>query len=308
MSALTLPSPPPAETPWALLRSVIDARLARLLHESVDARPDPLLPAMRHALLGPGKRLRPTLVLLAGRELGAPTGPVLDAACAVEMVHAASLVLDDLPAMDNASLRRGAPSTHALHGEAVAILAAVALIARAFAVLQAVESAAAQRSGQGGLVGVLAKAIGSEGLAGGQWLDLHMVPCSGGAGPAGEAGALSGVEQVCACKTGALFIAAVSLTARIAGAPRLVDARLQSFAAHLGQAYQVLDDLQDAATGEDARPTSVSLLGAPEARLRLQRHLQAARARLPSPDGPLARFVDALFGPAEAAPAHGAGR
>lgn len=116
----------------APLRDDIERHLATLLGE---AEQDQVSQAMRHSTLAPGKRVRPLLLLMAARELGAPTQPALDLACAVEMVHSASLVFDDLPCMDDAELRRGRPTTHRRYGEDIATLAAIALLTRAFSIV-----------------------------------------------------------------------------------------------------------------------------------------------------------------------------
>src|SRR5262245_47318528 len=127
----------------AMLSSETLTQLAQVLRRSVEARLDALVPppeqppsdlhrAMRHTLMAPGKRVRALLALFAERCFGGSANRAMSAACALEMVHAASLILDDLPAMDNASLRRGLPANHRLFGEATAILASVALLNRAF--------------------------------------------------------------------------------------------------------------------------------------------------------------------------------
>jgi len=135
----TEPRTVPLDLPQTLsrVRSAVDARLPELLERGpsaglLDDVLDPLPPAAQDALLSPGKRVRPGLVFLAGALFGAKEERLLDPACAVEMVHAASLALDDLPSMDDATTRRGRPALHTVHGEDLAILAGVTLIVRAF--------------------------------------------------------------------------------------------------------------------------------------------------------------------------------
>ena len=241
---------------------------------------------MRHALLAPGKRLRPLLLLLTCRELGAGDLAGLDVACALEMVHAASLALDDLPAMDDAPQRRGRPATHVAFGEDAAILASVSLLAGAFRTIAS--SRGLEPVVRAGAVSILAEAVGEEGLCGGQLDDLR------GAPGAPDADRLADCSYR---KTGILFTAAVEIAVLIAGAKGGRVARLRVFAAHLGHAFQLLDDLQDGegGSGEDAgRATLPLVLGPEEARLRLAAHIGHALANL-QPDGALAMFVRQIF-------------
>jgi len=116
------------------LRAAVDRRLAQLI-PLPETGPGQLGAAAHYALLAPGKRFRPLLTLLGAEAFGAPVSAALDVACAMEMVHAASLVLDDLPSMDDGRVRRGRPTTHLVYGEAEAILTAVGLLARAFSIV-----------------------------------------------------------------------------------------------------------------------------------------------------------------------------
>ena len=147
----------------------IEARLRALA--PAESRTGSLDAAIRYALLAPGKRLRPLLTLLAAWELGARDLKALDAACALEMVHAASLVLDDLPCMDDASERRGRPATHVAYGQDVAILCAVALLGRAFLTVASMDGIDPARRAQ--LSVILSEAVGANGLAAGQLEDLR---------------------------------------------------------------------------------------------------------------------------------------
>ncbi len=229
--------------------------------------------AMRYAVLGGGKRLRPLLVYAAGDALG-ERGPALDRpACAVELIHAYSLVHDDLPAMDDDAMRRGRPTCHVVFGEAMAILAGDALQALAFEILAPpTDASAAEIRRDLGMVRSLGRACGSEGMAGGQALDLAAV---------GRRLALDELEHMHACKTGALIRSAVHLGALVAGADAAACDALDRYAHAVGLAFQVRDDILDVegestvlgkTAGKDAaadKPTFPSILG-----------LQASRQRL----------------------------
>lgn len=286
-AAPTTATSAPGEEPWsrplpdAGVVQAIDAHLATLLPDAAD----PLVQAMRYALLGPGKRVRALLALAAGRETGASHEVALQIGCALEMLHAASLVVDDLPAMDDAEQRRGRAATHRVHGEAVALLAAIGLIAQAFAVVGAL--AAVPGAARAAMVRTLARAIGAEGLCGGQLGDLR-------AGPAG--GSLQALHHIGRRKTGALFVAAVELNALAAGAGGQRLAQLHGYAHHLGLAFQVCDDLADAGE-DDGRATYVSVLGRRGAQAALRQHVEAARGHVGADGGPLDRLVLALFAP-----------
>ena len=255
----------------AEVRAAVDARLLAILAADALA-PDPLDPlprATKEALLSPGKRLRPVLVVLAGELFEAPRPRLVEAGCAIEMVHAASLVLDDLPSMDDATLRRGKPALHVLHGEGNAILAAVTLLARAFGLL----AEAGLHARRGGLpataaldlVSRLADASGLAGLASGQALDLAT----------GEAGAtFDRLETIHARKTGALFVASAEFGAVLGGAREKELGAVRSYARNVGLAFQIVDDLLEitpaAETGKTARrapsPTFVRHVGRDGAR------------------------------------------
>jgi geranylgeranyl diphosphate synthase type II len=224
---------------------------------------------MRYATLGSGKRVRPVLTLAVAELFGArASDDVIDVACAVELVHAASLALDDLPSMDDAALRRGRPTVHREFGESVAILAAFALLARSYQLV----AGAAQRLGirryaPEDLVHHLAEAVGTGGLVGGQALDLTSKP---------EETGLDTLEYVHSHKTGALFLAAAELGAMAADARRRDLEAVGRYAKNLGLAFQIEDDLLDALaspeeTGKDTRQdlgkaTFVTLLGVEGAR------------------------------------------
>ena len=237
-----------------------------------DQSPADLHRAMRYAVLGGGKRLRPLLVYAAAQALG-EDGPQLDAAaCAVELIHAYSLVHDDLPAMDDDALRRGRPTCHIVFGEAMAILAGDALQALAFEILA--EDTTRQTSPETGMamLRTLGRACGAEGMAGGQALDLAAV---------GQPLTLAQLEHMHACKTGALIRASVQLGALAAGGDADVLPALDEYASAVGLAFQVRDDILDVegestvigkTAGKDAaagKPTFPSIIGLDASRARL---------------------------------------
>ena len=268
------------------LRSWNTARLAEveaaLSHWVAEDAPERLSDAMRYAVLDGGKRLRPLLVLAACEAVQGNTEAALRAACAVELIHAYSLVHDDMPCMDNDVLRRGKPTVHVKFGEAGALLAGDALQALAFELL-APEGDAVPASIQANLCRLLARAAGHEGMAGGQAIDLASV------GLALNEDALRRMHRM---KTGALLQGSVVMGA-VCGAPTpaVLDA-LRGYGAALGLAFQVVDDIldvtQDSATlgktaGKDAahdKPTYVSLLGLEPSRAYAEALLVQALAAL----------------------------
>jgi geranylgeranyl diphosphate synthase, type II len=266
----------------AALRQQIDHRLADLLPRPHDEK-DRVAAAMRDGLLAPGKRTRPLLMLLAGHGLGCGTPALLDVACAVEMVHTASLFLDDMPCMDNAWLRRGRPSTHARYGQDVAMLGAVALLSRAWFVVASADGLPDALRAQ--LVMVLCEAVGHDGLVRGQYRDLHE-----GATSRAAHDIASTNDQ----KTGVLFAAALDMAARMAATDGPTRSLLLRAAGEMGQAFQMRDDLEDGAEGgtedgadrtkdrhkDDGKSTLVALLGRDEVRRRLKAHLGSAEACL----------------------------
>ena len=258
------------------LRTDVEERLAQLLAES--GRADLLSLATRAGTLGSGKRMRPLLLMLVARDLGCNTPDLVDVACAVEMVHAASLMLDDMPCMDDARLRRGQPAIHVQYGEDVTILASVALLSRAFCILSSARDIPPEVRSR--LVCTLGETVGAQGLVRGQFLDLH-----GGARSAGD------IAVTNELKTGVLLGAAVDMAAIVAQADERVAASLRAFALAAGQAFQIRDDFQDgpgndsAVTGKDTgkdvgKATFINTLGVEEARRRLQAHLAEAERHL----------------------------
>ena len=233
-----------------------------------DQSPQSLHAAMRYAALGGGKRVRALLAYASGELGGADAGLVDHAAVAVELIHAYSLVHDDLPCMDDDVLRRGKPTCHVAYGEAVALLAGDALQTLAFEVLAQVPLSQAQAQ-----IAILAEAAGSHGMAGGQALDLAHV---------GDALSLNELERMHALKTGALIHAAVRLGAACGRTlDRAQDEALDRYAAAVGLGFQIVDDVLDVegtahslgkTAGKDAaqgKATYVSLLGLDAAKVRV---------------------------------------
>jgi len=234
---------------------------------SADTIPHTLHDAMRYAVLGGGKRVRPLLVHAAGEVTGASAEACDAAACAVEMIHAYSLVHDDMPCMDDDDLRRGRPTVHKAYDEATALLVGDALQTQAFVVLA--ETPALEPAARLRLVGELAQASGSVGMCGGQAIDLQHV---------GLAMTLPELEGMHRMKTGALLRASVRMGALCGSIDAAGLEALDRYAAAIGLAFQVVDDILDVTAdtatlgktaGKDAandKPTYVSLMGLEPAR------------------------------------------
>ncbi len=216
------------------------ARVERALDQrlpAADLHPGDLHRAMRYAVLGGGKRIRPVLVYAAGAAVGAALESLDGPACAVEFIHAYSLIHDDLPAMDNDDLRHGQPTCHKAFGEALAILAGDALQALAFQVLGQDSAMIADSAVRLRMLGLLGQAAGSRGMVGGQAIDLAAV---------GRELTLAELENMHIHKTGALIRASVLLGAfsRPEVEPAAL-ARLDRYAKCVGLAFQIRDDILD---------------------------------------------------------------
>jgi geranylgeranyl pyrophosphate synthase len=223
------PASAPAELAAFLdqARVQVDAELERRLRPRGED-PGRLAEAMHHAATGPGKRLRPALVLAAAEACGAAHAVAMPAAAAIEMLHAYTLVHDDLPAMDDDDLRRGRPTVHKAFNEAIAILAGDGLLTAAFGAL-------AELGPRGGdAVAVLARRAGVRELLGGQAIDLMEPP-----------GDFAAIERMHAAKTGALFAASTELGAIAAGAPMEQRVALARYGMAIGVAFQHADDRDD---------------------------------------------------------------
>ncbi len=272
-------------------RREVDAALSRWLDESLSDVPARLGEAMRYAVLGGGKRLRPAIALAAAEAVGLrDTAPALRYGCALELVHGYSLVHDDLPAMDDDDLRRGRPTVHKAFDEATAILAGDALLTLAFGWI----------AGTAQIGGALAAALCAElaagagaaatGMVGGQQLDIE---ATGRTLPAAE------VERIHRGKTSGLTAAAAAGGALCAGAAPDAVARLRRYGEALGLAFQAADDYLDVVAdpekrgkrqgGDEAedKATLVRALGLAGAKARAEEHAQAACdavAALPHPE------------------------
>ncbi len=257
-----------------------EAALDRFLPAAATA-PARLHDAMRYATLGGGKRVRPLLCHAAGEVVGAPVEKLDVPACAVEMIHAYSLVHDDLPCMDDDVLRRGKPTCHVEFDEATALLVGDALQTLAFQVLA--DQPGADPARQLAMLSLLAHASGSRGMAGGQAIDLAAT---------GKALTVEELEFMHGHKTGALIRAAVLLGAHVGGANKAELERLARFANRAGLLFQVVDDILDAegatatlgkTAGKDAaqnKSTYVNLLGLARAKAMAAGLRDEARAAL----------------------------
>ena len=255
------------------IKARIETRLDTLLP------PDTLAPrnlhrAQRHTVLAPGKRFRPLLCVLIARSAGIDSPAIYDIGCAAEIIHAASLILDDLPCMDDADLRRNRPTAHIAFDESTAILTATALLNHAFAIVAKTEGLSAEQ--KVAIVDVMAEAVGSNGLIAGQLADL--------ANSQDKPASLEEIERLNRQKTGALFdftIAATCIACEIKGEQKRA---LETFATQIGLAFQLLDDMKDnlpeadKSVGRDAgKATLLHLMGDEGAQIRLSGYLTSAR-------------------------------
>jgi geranylgeranyl pyrophosphate synthase len=253
--------------------------------------------AMRYSVLGGGKRIRPALLFATARAVGLTEDDVEAAACAIELVHVYSLVHDDLPAMDNDDLRRGRPTCHKAFDEATALLVGDALQPLAFELLATDPSLPASPAIRLRLIDMLAQAIGTFGMAGGQAIDLAVQ---------GMRLDIGQVEDMHARKTGAVIRASVLMAAECAPPldPALY-AALTTFATAVGLAFQIQDDLLDVtgdvstlgkATGADserAKPTHPAVIGIPASQQRV-RHLHSQAINALTPFGDRAQSLRSL--------------
>lgn len=290
----------PAQTDFAVQLKSWQARMEQALAArlpSADAEPVRLHAAMRYSVLGAGKRVRPMLVFATARAIGLGEAQVEAAACALELVHAYSLVHDDLPAMDDDDLRRGRPTCHRAFDEGTAVLVGDALQSLAFQVLASDPSLPAQAAVRLRLIGLLAQASGTAGMAGGQAIDLE---AQGGQLP------VDGIEAMHALKTGALIRASVQMAAACApDLPAHLWDALTGFAVPIGLAFQIQDDLLDVlgevgvvgkATGADrarGKPTHPAVVG-PAASQQRVRELHSAAIESLSPFGARAQALRSL--------------
>jgi geranylgeranyl diphosphate synthase type II len=269
-----------SEISWRFCTAIIEDALAHSLAGPLDDERGTLLEAMRYAVFSGGKRLRSQLVLETAAVVGGNDfheSIALPAACAIEFIHAYSLVHDDLPAMDNSDLRRGQPSCHKKFGEANAILAGDALLTLAFDVLtwdyESRDAITLRRTIS--VTGLIARAAGQAGMVGGQaidlaWSDNHITSVSGDA-----------LMQMHAMKTGALIRVACEVGAVLGGGTAAQVEAMSTYGAHLGRAFQITDDLLDVAgdpqhTGKAATDAANNKITAP-AIFGVQRSRELAR-------------------------------
>jgi geranylgeranyl diphosphate synthase, type II len=271
-------------------RTQIDQALARFL-PTPPACPRIVHEAMRYSLVAGGKRLRPILTLAAAETVaGAGSADraleqALPAACAIEFIHTYSLIHDDLPAMDDDSLRRGQPTLHIVHGEGMAILAGDGLLTEAFALMAAEPRDPTVAARKLRAIAAVATAAGATGMVGGQALDLDAV----GAATTFDAASL---QDMHARKTGALIRAAAAAGAIMAGADENAVAAVGEYGRHLGLAFQIVDDILDVegqakdlgkTAGKDAKagkPTYPSVYGLDASRRLAAERMDSAIAAL----------------------------
>jgi geranylgeranyl diphosphate synthase, type II len=278
--------PGPIEHRMQSVRASVEEALVRLMPPA-DLYPPRIHEAMSYAVLAGGKRLRPILLLSAAEVVGDSASRMMRAAAAIEFVHTASLMLDDLPCMDDAELRRSRPTVHKVFGEATAILGAISLLSYSFELVA--ETAAELRVRKGpatDAVAELGRAIGSRGLSAGQHVDLEIEKYGS---------SFESLEFIHSRKTGALFIAAARIGAILARASTLQLDALTSYAKNVGLAFQITDDILDAegdpeTLGKDVqkdkdKTTFVSLFGVEASRKAVHGLIETAKRSL------------ALFGP-----------
>lgn len=271
MSTPAIQSTPDIQAALLNYQARVERSLARML-PSASESPARLHEAMQYATLNGGKRIRAALVYATGEALGCEEGLLLDdAACAVELIHAYSLVHDDLPCMDNDDLRRGKPTCHRAFDEATALLVGDALQALAFEILSSHEQGSEQRIK---MIKILAEASSSRGMAGGQAIDLESV---------GKTLDLEQLEDMHSRKTGALILAAVQLGGLAADADSATMASLSEYGQAIGLAFQVADDILDVEgdtdilgkkAGADAalgKPTYPGIMGLEQAKAQANR-------------------------------------
>ena len=263
-------------------RAAIETRLQSIV-PSEQTWPMQLHAAQRHALLSPGKRFRPLLCVFIAQGAGFEGDAATDVGCVAEMVHAASLILDDLPCMDDAALRRNQPTTHIAFDESTAILTATALLNLAFGVLSKLPNVDAQSRID--LVELLSYAVGSKGLIAGQIADLSNTD---------NTASVAEIERLNTLKTGALFDFSVEGAAILANVSASRRAALKDFSYHLGLAFQLMDDVKDTvmsdaqaekSVGRDTgKATILALTGSAAAMERLRGYIVSAKDALSRAD------------------------
>ncbi|MGH7775001.1 MAG: polyprenyl synthetase family protein [Candidatus Binatia bacterium] len=246
-------------------KSLINRTLDRYLKEC-KACPRTLYQAMHYGVFSGGKRLRPILTLAAGELFGGKHKLLLPFACALELIHDYSLIHDDLPALDNADLRRGEPASHKVFGEGIALLVGDALLTEAFHLMTRPQVVRALKPNLTlELIHEISHAAGVGGLVGGQAADLEAQNRDVN---------IAAVEDIHERKTGALILTAAWVGARIGGATRKQLRKISRYGEFLGLAFQVADDILDAGDKEGKKATYPSVAGLPAAKTRVQELLQ----------------------------------
>jgi geranylgeranyl diphosphate synthase type II len=276
-------------TKIAAWKKAVEGELQRIL-----SRHDTLLfQAMRYSVLCGGKRFRPLLLLSAGDAFGAGPRRTLPFACAVELIHNYSLIHDDLPALDDDDYRRGRPSCHKAFGEDIALLAGDSLLTLAFEVMAAAEMPKSRLARKDQVIKEVAQLAGVEGMIGGQLLDITFSV---------DNAAKDSLHELMLKKTGALIVASVRAGAVLGGAPRSKLEGLTEYGKNVGLAFQVRDDIHDAATTRKkaslAKPNYVTVFGREKAGLLLKQSVRAALAALKTASigsGPLQRLARQLL-------------
>lgn len=223
------------ESFWKERRQLVEGRLQELV-PSADTDPSRLFESVRYSLFADAKRIRPVFAMAVASLFRVNDQDMLDAACTLEMVHTCSLILDDLPCMDGATLRRGKAANHLVFGEDTAILAALYLLVRAFEILSDYRKYLYSPTLTAQFVSILSRGLGAEGVIAGQLVDLASKD---------RAIELETLEQIHSRKTGALFLACAEMGTSFAKARDLDRQTILNFAKNLGLAFQITDDILD---------------------------------------------------------------
>jgi len=281
-------------------KTLVDAALDRVLPPET-AEPTKVHQAMRYSVLAPGKRLRPILVIAGAEAVGGRAETVLDTACALELIHAYSLIHDDLPAMDDDDYRRGRLTNHKVFGEAMAILAGDALLTLAFRLVAANAAAVAEPSVVARVIQELADAAGTDGMVGGQVVDIESE---------GKTVTADTLDYIHTRKTAALIRAALRAGAMLAGAGAAPLAAITTAGERLGLAFQIVDDILDVegsleelgkTAGSDERKqkaTYPALHGLDASRVRARTLIHEAKEALTPlgrPAAPIAALADFIL-------------
>jgi geranylgeranyl diphosphate synthase type II len=257
-------------------QKLIEARLLELV-PPIETEPSKLHESVHYSLFADAKRIRPIFTLAVALTFRVPEDELMDAGCAIEMVHTSSLILDDLPCMDGATMRRGKPANHIVFGEDTAILAAMFLLNRAYGILAGYRRTFFSPTLSAQLATILSRSIGSEGIIGGQVVDLASQ---------GKKIDLETLEFIHSRKTGALFSAAAEMGASFGRARDIERLAVLTFAKNLGLAFQISDDILDATsdashigkdTGKDLdKTTFITFCGLDGARKLAEELIQTA--------------------------------